>query len=98
MRGNLLDGIALRRHTARIPWEQFTRGSAMRRLTLAAGAACAMLMFDSASAQNGTNSGTTMPGQVVGSYTGTVKPVGQKQPAAAPQVGTPITSNPMMRP
>jgi hypothetical protein len=69
----------------------------MRRLTLAAGAACAMMLFDSAGAQNVTT-GTSMPGQVVGSYTGTVNPVGQRAPAAAPPAGLPITSNAMMRP
>jgi hypothetical protein len=51
--------------------------------------------MDSASAQNGS---PTMPGQVVGGYTGTVNPVGQKAPAAAPAAGLPITSNPMIRP
>lgn len=72
----------------------------MRRLTLAAGAACAMLMIDSAGAQNSTSNsgGTTMPGQVVGTPLGTVNPIGQKAPAAAPPAGVPITSNPLFRP
>lgn len=72
----------------------------MRKWTLAAGAACALLMIDSAGAQNGNTGvvGPSMPGQVVSSYSGTVGPVGQKAPAAAPQVGAPITSSPMMRP
>ncbi len=72
----------------------------MRRLTLAVGVACAVLLTHSAGAQNNapTVSGTTMPGQVVGSYAGTVSPVGQKQPAAAPAAGLPVTSNPLMRP
>jgi hypothetical protein len=72
----------------------------MRHLTLAAGAACALLMLNSASAQNGAPvvGGTSMPGQVVGGYTGTVNSVGTKAPAAAPAAGLPITSNPLIRP
>lgn len=65
----------------------------MRRLLVAAGAACAVLAAGHAVAQN-----VSMPGQVVGSYTGTVTPIGQRQPAAAPPAGQPITSNPLMRP
>jgi hypothetical protein len=66
----------------------------MRGFTLAAGVACAALVANSAPAQNGP----AMPGQVVGSYSGNVRPVGQRLPAAAPPAGQPITSNPMMRP
>jgi hypothetical protein len=71
----------------------------MRRVALAAGVACAVFLAGSAGAQfNTTSTGTTMPGQVVGSYTGTVNPVGQRLPAAAPAAGLPVTSNPLMRP
>lgn len=72
----------------------------MRKWALAAGAACAILLTHSARAQNGTQTGggTTMPGQVVGSYSGTVGSVGQKLPLAAPAAGLPVTSNAMMRP
>jgi hypothetical protein len=71
----------------------------MRRWVVAAGAACAVLLTHSAGAQNGTQTGgTTMPGQVVGSYTGTVNSVGQRLPDAAPPAGLPVTSNPLMRP
>jgi hypothetical protein len=67
----------------------------MRRIAVAAGAACAVLAVDTAVAQNG---GLSMPGQVVGSYSGTVRPVAQQLPAAAPPAGLPVTSNPLMRP
>jgi hypothetical protein len=67
----------------------------MRRLFVAAGVACAALAVNSAVAQNG---GPSMPGQIVGSYSGTVLPVGQKQPAAAPPAGLPVTNGAMMRP
>src|SRR5262245_35552933 len=72
----------------------------MRKVSLAAGLLCAVLLLNAASAQNNqpTAAGTTMPGQVVGGYQGTVNPVGQKVPAAAPNAGLPITSNPMIRP
>jgi hypothetical protein len=95
IRRNSLDAAALRRHIAAIPWEQCERGSAMRRFAVAAGVACAALVVDTAGAQTG---GLSMPGQVVGSYSGTVRPVAQKLPAAAPQAGLPVTSNPLMRP
>jgi hypothetical protein len=86
----------------------------MRRFTLAAGIACAILVTSHVGAQNttapgGTVSGSTsqigsgstlpsMPGQVVGSYTGQAFPVGNKFPNAAPQAGLPITANAMQRP
>jgi hypothetical protein len=67
----------------------------MRRIAVAAGLACAALAVNSAVAQNG---GPSMPGQIVGSYSGTVLPVGQRQPSAAPPAGLPVTSGAMMRP
>ncbi len=67
----------------------------MWRFTAAAGVACAVLTADTAFAQYG---GLAMPGQVVGSYSGNVRPAAQRLPAAAPPAGLPITSNPMMRP
>jgi hypothetical protein len=73
----------------------------MRRWVVAAGAACAVLLTHSAGAQNGaqtTQTGTTMPGTVVGSYSGTVGTVGKRLPDAAPAAGLPITSSPYMRP
>lgn len=62
------------------------------RFKLAGGAVCALLMLNLASAQNPV----VMPGQVVS--TGTVNPVGQKAPMAAAPVGSPVTSNMLMRP
>jgi hypothetical protein len=71
----------------------------MQRLLVAAGIACAIVLTNSAGAQNTSNSGGfTMPGQVVGSYRTQVTPVGQKAPAAAPQAGQSITANAMQRP
>jgi len=78
----------------------------MQRSMLAAGVVCAVFA-GSARAQSKVPSvggytpavpGFTMPGQVVGNYSGTVMPVGQRLPAAAPQAGLPVTSNPLMRP
>ncbi len=75
----------------------------MRRALLAVGVMCAVgvtgrstAQFNTTSASN--NSGTTMPGQVVGGYTGQVLPVGQSAPQAAPQAGQSITANGMQRP
>jgi hypothetical protein len=60
----------------------------MRRFTLAAGVACAILL----SAEVGAQNGGTMPGQTVGTYRGgPASPVGQRAPAAAPQLGTTLT-------
>jgi hypothetical protein len=71
----------------------------MQRLLVAAGIACAIILTNSAGAQNPTNpGGFAMPGQVVGSYRGQVNPVGQKAPSAAPAAGQPITANAMQRP
>jgi hypothetical protein len=68
----------------------------MRRWTLAAGVACAVVLASSADAQQG---GPAMPGKVVGSPLNfNFSPVGKRQPDAAPQAGQPITSNPLMRP
>lgn len=68
----------------------------MRRFTLAAGVACAVLLTGSVGAQNG---GTTMPGQAVSSYRGEpVTQVGRKVPAAAPQAGQTITGSAGQRP
>jgi hypothetical protein len=73
----------------------------MRRFTLAAGVACAVVLANSAGAQFNTTttatSGGSMPGQVVGTFSGTA-PVGQRAPAAAPQAGQSITANAMQRP
>lgn len=68
----------------------------MRRLTLAAGAACAAVLIAPLGAQNPSDYG--MPGQIVGSYTGSVNPVGQRAPSAAPAAGLPVGSNALMRP
>jgi hypothetical protein len=71
----------------------------MRRMLVAAGVACAIILTHTAEAQNGsTPGGFTMPGQIVGSYRGSVNPVGQRAPAAAPQVGQNITANATQRP
>ena len=76
----------------------------MRRFTLAAGVACAVLLNSHVGAQlNTTNTGadvgTTMPGQTVSTYRGgPVTPVGQRLPAVAPPAGQPITGNAMQRP
>jgi hypothetical protein len=72
----------------------------MRRLLVATGVACAIILTHSAEAQNGstTSGGFTMPGQIVGSYRGQVNPVGKKAPAAAPQVGQNITANATQKP
>jgi hypothetical protein len=76
----------------------------MRRFMLAAGVACAVLLSSHAGAQFNTantdaNVGTTMPGQTVSTYRGgPLTPVGQRLPAAAPQVGQPVTANAMQRP
>jgi hypothetical protein len=67
----------------------------MRRWVLAAGVACAVMLAHSARAQNG---GPAMPGQVVGSYRGTVNRVGQQVPQAAPAAGQSVTANQFMRP
>ena len=71
----------------------------MRRFTLAAGVACAVVLANSAGAQfnSPTVGGTTMPGQIVGTV-GSVNPIGQRAPAAAPQAGLPITANALQRP
>jgi hypothetical protein len=70
----------------------------MRRFMLAGGVACAILLTHTAGAQNRTAEPNAMPGQVVGSYRGQVHPVGQQQPAAAPQLGQNITANALQRP
>ena len=83
----------------------------MRRFTLAAGIACAILLMNQAGAQNstmtpgGTATATTtstggngMPGQVVGGYRGQVFPVGNKLPSAAPQAGQSVAGNAFQRP
>jgi hypothetical protein len=72
----------------------------MRRFALLAGVACAAVLVNSAGAQfnSPTVGGSAMPGQVVGSYSGQVNPVGQRAPAAAPQAGQSITANAMQRP
>jgi hypothetical protein len=61
--------------------------------------ACAIVLTNSAVAQNTTTSGGfSMPGQVVGSYRTVVNPVGNRLPAVAPPAGLPITANAMQRP
>lgn len=71
----------------------------MRRWALAAGVACAVLLTHSARAQNGaTVGGTTMPGQIVGSYSGNVNTVGQRLPQAASPIGQSVSANQLMRP
>ena len=71
----------------------------MRRLLVAAGIACAIVLTNSAGAQNSSNpGGFSMPGQVVGSYRGQVNPVGNKAPAAAPPAGQSITASATQRP
>lgn len=68
----------------------------MRRFTLAAGVACAVLLTGHVGAQNG---GPAMPGQAVSTYRGgPVTQVGQKAPAAAPQAGQTITGSAGQRP
>lgn len=67
----------------------------MRRFTLAAGVACAVLLASHAGAQNPATSGPAMPGQAVSTFRGQVTPVGQQAPAAAPQAGLPVTGNGM---
>lgn len=75
----------------------------MQRSMLAAGVVCAVFA-GSAQAQSkvpsvgGYTANGAMPGQIVGSYRGTVMPVGQKLPSAGQQVGLPVTANSMMRP
>ena len=73
----------------------------MLRLTVAAGVAGMVMLWHPADAQFNTtdiNSVSMMPGSVVGSYRGNVKPVGSKLPAAAPQAGQSITNNALMQP
>jgi hypothetical protein len=86
----------------------------MRRITLVAGIACAILAADHLGAQNSTGGTSTaststslpggggtlpsMPGQVVGGYRGQTFPVGNQFPAAAPQAGLPVAGNAMSRP
>ncbi len=77
----------------------------MRRFTLAAGAACAVLLTGHVGAQFNTTGTTrgggdaTMPGQAVSTYRGgPVTPVGQRAPDAAPQAGQSVTANAMSRP
>ena len=61
----------------------------MRRITLAAGVACAVVLSADLGAQNG---GGSMPGQPVSTYRGgPVSQVGSRAPAAAPQVGNTVT-------
>ena len=63
----------------------------MRRFTLAAGVGCAIFLSTEVGAQNG---GGAMPGQAVSSYRGgPVSQVGQRAPAAAPQVGQSVGGN-----
>jgi hypothetical protein len=68
----------------------------MRRLTLAAGAACAVVLIGPLGAQNSND--FSMPGQVVGGYSGPVNPVGQRAPSAAPPAGLPVGQNALQRP
>jgi hypothetical protein len=68
----------------------------MRRLTLAAGAACAVVLIGPLGAQNSND--FTMPGQIVGGYTGSVNPVGTRAPSAAPAAGLPVGQNALQRP
>ena len=74
----------------------------MRRLTLAGGIACAILLTHHAGAQINTPPAPAqppaMPGQVVGTSRGQVSQVGQRAPAAAPQAGQPITAGALQRP
>lgn len=72
----------------------------MLRITVAAGVACAVMLWHPADAQFNTSDigASAMPGNIVGNYRGTVKPVGNKLPAAAPQAGKSITGNAMMQP
>ncbi|MFM8272129.1 MAG: hypothetical protein ACKODX_07310 [Gemmata sp.] len=71
----------------------------MRRAVLAAGVLCAVGLTGRGTAQNSSPAaGAAMPGRVVGSYSGQVKPVGQQAPAAAPQAGQSVTANAMRRP
>lgn len=63
----------------------------MRRFTLAAGVACAILLSAEVGAQNG---GPAMPGQAVSTFRGgQVSSVGQRAPAAAPQLGQTVASS-----
>jgi len=67
----------------------------MRRFTLAAGVTCAILLSAEVGAQNGTTGGgSTMPGQAVSKFRGgQVSQVGQRAPAAAPQVGQTVAGS-----
>ena len=67
----------------------------MRRVMLAVGVVCAVGLTGRGTAQN---AGPGMPGQVVGSYTGSVNPIGQRLPSVAPQAGLPVGANQNMRP
>jgi hypothetical protein len=68
----------------------------MRRLTLAAGAACAVVLIGPLGAQNSND--FSMPGQVVGSSDGAFSPVGNRAPSAAPAAGQPVGKNALQRP
>ena len=75
----------------------------MRRFTVAAGVALAILLAGHAVAQfNSTSAntvgGTTMPGQMGSTYRGQGSQVGQRAPAAAPQAGQSIAGGAMQRP
>src|SRR5205823_1262265 len=106
-RRNLLDAPHVRRHTAPFRGNSGFGGAAMRRFTVAAGVACAILLTShaiaqfnstSASSSTGTVGGTTMPGQMVSTYRGQVSQVGERAPSAAPQVGQSIAGSGMRRP
>jgi hypothetical protein len=83
----------------------------MRRFSLAAASAFAIMLMNHLNAQNTTTTSSTttsfpgsgstlptMPGQVVGSYREQTFPIGNRFPNAAPQAGLPITANGTMRP
>ncbi|MDY3552240.1 hypothetical protein R5W24_001320 [Gemmata sp. JC717] len=69
----------------------------MRRIVLAAGVLCAVAVTGRTIAQNSAT-GFSTPGQVVGSYSGNVNPVGNRLPQVAPPVGQAITGNAQQRP
>lgn len=69
----------------------------MRRVVLAVGVLCAVVVTGRGTAQNGSP-GIATPGQIVGSFNGPINPVGNKLPSVAPPVGQAITANAQQRP
>jgi hypothetical protein len=68
----------------------------MRRLTLAVGVACAVVLIGPLGAQNSND--FSMPGQIVGSFGDNLRPVGSRAPSAAPPAGQSVGANQFMRP